>query len=152
MWPENEGLAERNSHCTELAVVGRRQYWPQHLAGPVDEQMYCTLSELPWAWAFEPPGAGAFGQWSDTCFSLQGPVSAGFSGTQRPFLGSRVSPAHVLLEIHPLSSQNTQVVWPCSQLDLAWKLFLRVSPRVFYCLLKEESFPETPLKAKQLPA
>lgn len=73
---QNEGLADRNSRCANLLVVGRRQYWAQHLAEPVDKEIYCMLSKLACAWVFEPPGVGAFVKGSDSCSSLQPPISS----------------------------------------------------------------------------
>lgn len=109
---QNEGLAERNSHCANLLLVGRRQYWAQHLAEPVEEEMYCRLSKLAWAWGFNPQEQGFLFRDltpAPACRLLALQIS---QGLWMPFLGSGVSPAHVLLEIDPLPSQNTQAVWP----------------------------------------
>lgn len=153
---QNEGLAERNSHCANLLLVGRRQYWAQHLAEPVEGEMYCRLSKLAWAWGFNPQEQGGFVQGSDTCSSLQAPSSSDFPGTLNAIPGK-----------WSLSSPCTPGNWPTaipkhtsslaySQLDLAWELFLRVSPRIFTAFLRRRagivSFPETPVKAKLLQA
>lgn len=130
----------REKHCTELLVVGRRQYWTQHLSEPVDEEMYCTLSELAWALSIWAPKSRVIcsGIW----YLLQ---SAGSCLCRFPWdsdaipgkssLSSPCAPGNSLTAIPKCTSSLA-----CSQLDLAWELFLRVSPRVFYCLLKEEDW------------
>lgn len=40
---QNEGLAGRKSHRANLLVMGRRQYWAQHSAEPVDKEVYRML-------------------------------------------------------------------------------------------------------------
>lgn len=104
---------------------------------------------------FEPPGVRESVQGSDTCSSLQAPITSDFPGTQMPFLGIRVSLAHVLLEIHPLPSQTTQVACLLST-RFSMGIFLRVSPGIFTAFLRRRagivSVPEMPVKAKQLPA